>query len=122
MNEVRDKLLKNVVEPAADGRSSSMLTGTVTQVNEKANTCSVSYTKQDGKNVNKQNVPILLSNKGMIDWFPEEKEEVLLQEKNNRLYIMGPSYTSYNSIRDSIKLKNDVFSNSFMDVLGGFLF
>ena len=122
MNEIREKLIKNVVDPAAVGRSSSTIIGTVLNINEKANTCSVAYQKQDGKNVNKHNVPILLSNKSIIDWFPEEKESVLLKEQNNKVYVVGPSYSTYNSVRDSISLKNDVFSDSYVDVLGGFLF
>lgn len=122
MNEVRQKLLNSMIEPAADSRSTSTFAGTIISVNEKTNICTVSYTRQDGKKINKDNVPVMLSNKSIIDWFPEEGENVLLQEKNNVTYITGPSCSNYESIRNSISLVNDVFSDSFVDVLGGFLF
>lgn len=122
MNELRDKILNKIVEPATESRSSSTLYGTVLRVNEKANNCDVSYVRQDGKQINKANVPILLSNKSIIDWFPAVKENILLQEKNNVIYIIGPAYSNYGDIRNSIKLKQDIFSESYIDVLGGFLF
>lgn len=122
MNDVRQKLLGSIIEPAADSRSSSTFSGTVISVNEKANTCSVSYTRLDGKKINKDNIPVMLTNKSIIDWFPEEKESVLIQVRNNITYIIGPSCSSYDKIRSSISLTNDLFSDSFVDVLGGFLF
>jgi hypothetical protein len=122
MNEITKKLKENLIDPAANGRSASTLLGTIISVNEKTNSCSVSFVRQDGKKNNKDNVPVMLTNKSIIDWFPEEGETVLLQEKNTVIYITGPSYSNYGDIKKSITLKNDIFSESFLDVLGGFLF
>jgi hypothetical protein len=122
MNDVRQKLIENIVEPAATGRSPSTIAGTILDVSESDNTCSVAYTKPDGRKINKYNVPVMLTNKSIIDWFPEKGETVLLQDKNDIVYITGPSYESYSDIRNKISLKNDLFSESFVDTLGGFLF
>lgn len=123
MNDVRQKIMQTMIEPAADHRSSSTFTGTIIDVNEKTNLCTVKYTRSDGKTINKQNVPVMLTNKGIVDWFPEKNDSVTIQEKNNNtIYILGPSSSSYDTIRNSISLVNDVFSDSFMDTLGGFLF
>lgn len=122
MNEIQKKLKENLIDPAASGRSSSTLLGTVISTNERTNSCSISFVRQDGKKNNKDNVPVMLTNKSIIDWFPEAGETVLLQEKNTVIYITGPSYSTYGDIKKSIELKNDIFSESYMDVLGGFLF
>jgi hypothetical protein len=123
MNDVRQKLLSTIVEPAADNRSSSTLTATVTDADEKANTCSISYTRTDGKKMNKDNIPVMLTNKSIIDWFPEKNENVFIQEKtSNIVYITGPANPNYNDIRKENSLVNDIFSDSFVDTIGGFLF
>lgn len=121
MNDVRQKL-NDIIDPAADNRSTNTFSGVITSVNEKANVCNISYTRKDGKKINKNNVPLMISNKSFIDWFPEVDENVLLQEKNNVTYITGPSCANYDIIRKSVSLVNDVFSDSFVDTLGGFLF
>jgi hypothetical protein len=65
----------------------------------------------------------MLTNKSVIDWFPEKDDLVLIQEKNNNsIYIIGPTSSNYNNIRTGISLVNDVFSDSFIDTIGGFLF
>lgn len=122
MNYVNQKIKDKIVEPAANSRSVSTLSAKITNVNEKTNTCDVMYTRIDGTELRKKNVEILLNNKSFIDWFPEVNDNVLIQEKNNIVYVLGPAYSDYNKIRKSIELKNDVFSNSFVDTLGGFIF
>lgn len=122
MNYVNQKIKDKIVEPAANSRSVSTLSAKITNVNEKTNTCDVMYTRIDGTELRKKNVEILLNNKSFIDWFPEVNDNVLIQEKNNIVYVLGPAYSDYNKIRKSIELKNDVFSNNFVDTLGGFIF
>lgn len=122
MNEIKQKLRDNIVEPAANSRSVSTLSAIITNCNEKTNTCDIKYTRPDGKEKFEKDIPVLLSNKSIIDWFPEKNDVVLIQEKNDIIYIIGPGYTDYNNVRKSIKLENDIYTNSFIDTLGGFIF
>jgi hypothetical protein len=122
MNKVNQKIKNKIVEPAATSRSVSTLSAKITKVNEKTNTCDVMYTRIDGTELRKKDVTILLNNTSFIDWFPEVNDQVLIQEKNNIVYIIGPAYSDYNKIRKKIELKNDIYSNSFIDTLGGFIF
>ena len=83
-NQIRDKIKEKIIEPTTSGRSVSMLTGIITSCDEKTNKCSVKYTRQDGKEDNRDNIPIMLSNTGIIDWFPKVNDIVLLQQKEKQ--------------------------------------
>lgn len=119
---IRDKIQKNIVNPTTDSRGIANLTGTIQKVNEASNTCQVAYIRFDGKKQIKNNVPVVLTNKGMIDWFPKVGEEVLVQERNERVSIIGPAYSNYRSVRNGNKLKQDVLTSSYVDSMGGFIF
>ena len=121
-SNIKDKIKNKIVEPAANSRSVSTLSAKITKVNEKTNTCDVMYTRIDGTEMRRKNVDVLLTNKSFIDWFPEVNDIVLIQEKNNIVYIIGPSYSNYDNVRKNIELKNDILSNSYIDTLGGFIF
>lgn len=122
MNEIQKKVKEKLIIPATNSRSISILYGIVKNSNEKENTCNISYKKQDGKTINKNNVSVLISDASIISWFPDINDKVLVQEKDNNVYIIGPAYSDYKEIRKSMTLENDIFSNSFTDTLGGFLF
>lgn len=119
---IQDKLKKNIVNPTADSRGVANLTGIIKSVNEPANTCEVSYTKFDGKKQIKSGVPLVLTNKGCLDWFPKVGDTVLVQEKNNVLSVIGPAYSDYGQIRQGNKLKQDVLTNTYVDTMGGYIF
>ena len=122
MNEIKNKIKTSIADPAAESRKVTLQTGIVIKANEKSNTCNVSYIRNDGKKINEENVPLLLNNISNMMWFPKEKEEVLIQIRENNVYIIGPSYRQYNTIRDKIKLKHDIFTDTNTDTLGGFIF
>lgn len=120
---LRKKLQENIVIPAADSRGSVTLSGVVKKVNEKLNTCTVKFTNFDGKEQVKNSVPVYLYNKSIIDWFPSVNEKVLLQHRNGVIYITGPAYSeSYNDIRNELTLEQDIYAESFIDGIGGYLF
>lgn len=122
MNEIQKKVKEKLIEPATNSRSLSNLYAIVRSSNEKANLCNIRYKNKDGKSINKNNVSVLITDTSIISWFPQVNEKVLVQEKNNDVYIIGPAYFNYEEIRKSMELKNDIFSNSFVDTMGGFLF
>lgn len=122
MSEIKNKIKTSIADPAAESRKVTLQTGIVIKANEKSNTCNVSYIRNDGKKINEENVPLLLNNISNMMWFPKEKEEVLIQIRENNVYILGPSYRQYNTIRDKIKLKHDIFTDTNTDTLGGFIF
>lgn len=119
---INDKIKKNIVNPTADSRGVTNLTGVIKSINEAGNTCEVSYSKFDGKKQIKSGVPLVLTNKGCLDWFPKVGENVLVQEKNNVLTIIGPAFSDYGQIRQGNKLKQDVLTNTYVDTMGGYIF
>ena len=51
MNEIRTKLQNDIVEAAALSRSTTMQEGIVIKSDQKANTCDVSFIRNDGKKI-----------------------------------------------------------------------
>lgn len=122
-NNIKRKLQENIVAPTADSRSSVTLTGVVTKVNEKYNNCSVKFNNVYGTEETKHSIPVYLYNKSIIDWFPEIGDNVLLQYRNGVLYITGPAYnSSYDDFRQEIALSQDVYAESFINGMGGYVF
>lgn len=119
---IKQTIKDKIIEPATSGRGLSILTGTIISVDEKKNICSVSYTRQDGKKDNRDNIPILLANKSIIDWFPKSGDLVLIQQRENVIHVIGPAYSNYVDIRNAVRPENDVLTNSFNYTLGGYLF
>lgn len=123
MNNLKKLFTENIVEPAADSRSSSIVEGIAVSVNEKTNLCRVKYLDSKGNKETRDSVSVLIYNKGVIDWFPKQNEKVLLQERDRVLYIIGPADgQDYSKVRSQIKLQNDVFSETFIGGIGGYLF
>lgn len=123
MSNLKKLFTENMVEPAAERRSESTISGITISVNEKTNTCKVRFINSKGKSEVRDSVSVFIHNKSIIDWFPKSNEKILLQEKDRVLYIVGPSSgQDYSSIRSQIKLENDVFSDTFIGGIGGYLF
>lgn len=122
MNNIKKKISQSIVDPTAKSRSVSTLEGKVIKSNENSNTCKVEYNDFNGRKETRDSVPVLVYNKSIIDWFPKINEKVLLQEKDEVIYIIGPAMTSYLNIRSSIKLENDIYSDTFISGIGGYLF
>lgn len=123
MNNLKKLFTDNIVDPAAESRSSTIINGIAVSVNEKNNTCKVKYTNHKGINETRDGVSVFIYNKSIIDWFPTQNEKVLLQERDRVLYIIGPANgQDYSRIRSEIKLQNDVFSETFIGGIGGYLF
>lgn len=121
-NTIKKLLTDNIVEPAAKSRSTSIIEGVATKVYEKSNVCTVKFSDSTGKVEIRDSVPVFIYNKSIIDWFPSDNEKVLLQEKDRVLYIVGPASQDYSKVRNQIKLENDVFSDTLIGGIGGYLF
>lgn len=121
-NNIKKLFTENIVEPAAKSRSTSIIEGVATKVNEKTNLCTVKFADSTGKVETRDSVPVFIYNKSIIDWFPNDNEKVLLQEKDRVLYIIGPASQDYSKVRSQIKLENDIFSDTLIGGIGGYLF
>lgn len=122
MNNIKKLFTENLVEPAADSRRSSTIIGEVIKVNEMENKCDVKYSDIRGKTNEKKDVLVFSYNKSVIDWFPKINDKVLLQETDSVLYIVGPGEINHANLRSQIKLENDIFSDSFISGMGGYVF
>lgn len=120
---LKEKLIENIVAPVAFSHSASLLDAVVIKANEVSNTCSIKYENEEGVTVIQNNVPIQLQNVNIIDWFPNEKDHVIVNQKGNDIFIIGPSYGhNYNSVRAKLKLRQDIFSDTSSCTIGGCIF
>ena len=120
--KIQSKIKDRLIEPISKDNSITTLAGIVKETNEGANNCTVSFTDNNGAKQVKSNVPILITNKGFVDWFPKVNDSVLLQYKSDILYVVGPTYNNYNNIRKDIKVEKDILTASFLDTMGGYVF
>lgn len=120
---LKNKLVNNIIAPVANSHSATFIRGTINSVNEKNNTCTVTYVNQEGVKVKQVNVPIQLTNVSFIDWFPKVNEQVNVSVKKGEIYIVGPDYQkSYSSIRNSIQLAQDIYSDNSSYFIGGYIY
>lgn len=121
MKDFKKLLTDNVIEPAANGRSSSTIIGEVIESNETLNTCKVKFTNSKGNIDTRSNILVFSYNKSVIDWFPIKHDKVILQENGNNVYITGPAETSSSS-RSKNKLENDIFTETYISTMGGYVY
>ena len=122
MSNIKKIINDNLIDPITKENTTTTLQGVVTNVNEKANTCSVRYVNVSGKTETRDDVPVFVYNKSVVDWFPDNNDKVLLQERDRVLFITGPASQDYSKIRSTIKLENDIFSDTLIGGIGGYLF
>lgn len=120
-NEIQGKIQK-ITAPLTERQGVTVSQGQILDSNEKTNSCKVKYTKKDGTQEIKYNVQLVLANNGVIDWFPEKGEMVLVQEKDGAIFVIGPAYDDYSSVRESIMPKKDVLADTFGSFFGGQVF
>lgn len=121
-SQIRNIINEKYLAPNNKSNSTYMITGKVIDVNEDSYQCKVEYI--DSKNGIKRirdNVQVISYNKSVIDWFPKNGESVNLQLRNNTLVIIGPA-DSANSVQRQLKLQNDIFSDTYIDGVGGYIF
>ena len=120
---LKNKLIDNIIAPVASSHSATFIRAIVNSTNEKKNTCTVTYTNPDGVTVKQKDVPVKLTNVSFIDWFPKEKEVVNVSVKKGEIYITGPDYQkSYESMRSSIQLSQDIYSDNSSYFIGGYIY
>lgn len=121
MNEI-SKRIQNITEPLAERQGVTVTQGEVISANEKANMCDIKYTKRDGSLTTRRNVQIAITNNGVIDWFPEVGDAVLVQDRNGTVFITGPAYSEYDSVRKKTQPKKDFVADTFGSFFGGLVF
>ena len=123
-NNIKKIISNKIVEPATDSRSSTQLLATVTNVNEKLNVCDITYTNRNGTKETRSNVSVMLYNTNVIDWFPKVGDKVVINIRDEHINITSPAYDTneYKNIRENNKITQDIFSDSFIDYIGGYLF
>lgn len=120
---LKNKLVENIIAPVANSHSATFIRATVNSVDEKSNTCTVTYVNQEGVTVKQENIPIKLNNVSFIDWFPKAKEIVSVSVKKNEIYVTGPDYQGdYSTVRNRIQLTQDIYSDDSSYFIGGYIY
>lgn len=122
MSEARKALLENIIEPAAYGRSTSVIKARVLEIDEPSNTCKIGYRDKYGKTNEKERIHVKLYNVSIVDWFPKKGDLVLVDQNEDNFVITGPHANSYQSLKMEKVLKQDVLTDTFIDMVGGFIF
>lgn len=123
MSLFSEKLKSQIVEPAAKSRRTHYTTATVTMANEKLNICDITYVDKNGLDGNRNSVPVKIYNKGVIDWFPNVGDEVIIEDSDISITIIGPAIENYDKdVRVKNTLTQDILHNSFIDTMAGVLF
>jgi hypothetical protein len=123
MSDFKNRLQQDIINPAEHLRRLFTIVGTVTKVDEKNNVCSVSFIDKDGYKSNKNNVPVVIYNSSIIDWFPKEGEMVNIEQEDELIRIVSKYEGAYTvGVRASIELKKDIHTTAFTDTCGGYVF
>lgn len=124
MSDFKNILRQEIITPAKkmidDG---TKVEAVVISINYHSNICSVELTNRDGNKEVKKAVPVRRYTKGIIGWFPEVGDEVILEKLGNRFEIIAQS--SRNFFKDNKSktiLTKDILSGLMDDGIGGSIF
>lgn len=123
MKNLRNKFRQELIAPTATSYGALESVGRVIKANERGNVCTVEFMNKEGRKVKEYNVPVSIYNKNIIDWFPQENDNVIIVESSGDYSIKGPSMDKgYIDIRNSIKMEQDIYSETYSDFLGGYIY
>lgn len=95
---------------------------TVLAINEKANTCDISYKDKNGYWSTEKNVAVKFEPNGVIGWFPNVGDSVIVSANNGYLEITGINTKDLKSARVKTNVTKDILSNFYDYVIGGHIF
>lgn len=119
MSSFKDKLLQEVVNPAANSRRASYIVGTITKANN-TNKCKVDFTDNNGFERKNETVEIQIYGDGV--WFPKKGDKVVIMQMGNNFVITSKYIRSWSDYKEKTSLKVDIFSNLVTDFVSGFIF
>lgn len=120
MSTFKSRIQKEIVAPAGHIRRTFTIIGTVIESDEKNNFCSVRFIDKDGYMSNKNNVPVVLYNSSIIDWFPKIGELVNIEQNGELVRIISKYEGAYGiHTRPGTELKKDVLCDSFDSTIAG---
>lgn len=123
MNAFKKKMQQNIVNPVGETDRVYKTDGVIMSSSPELNTCTVEYTNNNGKKNTKRNVPVRIYAQGIVGWFPEPNDIVVLEGYEDNLEVISVSSTGYvGGVKSRLKLKSDVVTDSLIDTSNGFLF
>ena len=122
MSEIRELILERVVNPSSRGNLVHEVVGTVTDVDEVNNWCSVEYVDRDGYRSNRDNVWVKQYD-GSQPWFPSVDDQVTIEDTGDSAIVTGKSYQNY-AIQMGTKreLTMDSCPDNMGASMGGYIF
>lgn len=123
MGTLKRKIQEQIISPVQQEYRGYTLIGRVTKIDEKNNTCDISFKDQQDKQQSIKNVPVALYNTSFVDWFPKEGDHVELSESAGSIKITGKINKEYfKKERNKIKKSKDVIPNNYNGVISGNIF
>lgn len=115
MSQLKNKIKRDIVDPASKTKKTSILIGEVT-TSSISNRCGVDFVDVTGSKFSNKFLPIRIY--GNNPWLPKKGEKVLIEQHENEYSIISKYVESTEEFGKDNVLKADIYSNL---VLGGLL-
>ena len=112
--ELKKSIKSNLIDQAIKYKNAQEKIGEVIEINEDADTCTVSLTTRDGIGNVIYNVIVQTDSEGVIPWFPELGDMVKIEEKYKR-YIITGKFDLNTLNKSATSLYDDIYA----DITGG---
>ena len=122
---IRDAIRNNIVSPSVNGgESTSYSLAKVTKADEGNNVCTIRYRDFKNRLRVKENVPVRSYAQGLIDWFPEDNDQVMIEIISGEPIILGaPDIFAGIKSKESNTLESDIYSdNQSGETDGGYIY
>lgn len=122
---VKDSIRNNIVFPTVErGETSFQEIALVLSVNEVNSTCKIRYKDKKGKIKTKRNVPVQINSGGLVDWFPEKDDLVIINIAAGDPVIIGePRFASATNNTSKNTIESDIYSDNMSgETDGGYIY
>lgn len=122
---IKDSIRNNVVFPTVEsGEMAFQEIALVLGINESNSTCKIRYRDKKGRMTTKRNVPVQINSGGLIDWFPEKDDYVIINITAGEPVIIGePKFSSSTSNTSKNTIESDVYSDNMSgETSGGYIY
>lgn len=122
---IKDSIRNNIVTPTVDGGGTSFQEiALVLDVNTGNSTCKIRYRDKKGKVKTKANVPVQINSGGLIDWFPEKDDYVMINLMSGEPIITGePRFASATNNQSNNTIESDIYSDNMSgETDGGYIY
>lgn len=124
MSSFKNELQKKIITPTKYMIDEGIKTDAIIKESfPQNNYCTIEFVNKDGKKETKYGVPVRRYAKGIIGWFPEIGDEVLIENIGGHYEVIAQSSRNFYSDNKSKRIiTKDILSDIMGDGIGGNIF